>query len=254
MGRGKVELKEIDNDSNRQVTFSKRRNGLFKKAEELSILCRADVGVIIFSSTGKLYEFCNSSMNHVLEKYHKAPGKEHCDIELRKMSKQLVKERSEKEKLDSKLRYMTGEDIEELKVPELEKLEKELDAALKKVRRRKDKAWDDRTRLHQRKVKFQLDWWKRYRQQLSCAEADDAIEEAKQNIALQFYNPRNWMQAYADVDALIEEAKQSTGLEPYDDNNNQRRNWMQATAIGESASHTTFRVQPWQPNLQNNTY
>ncbi|RWW23231.1 hypothetical protein BHE74_00038601 [Ensete ventricosum] len=57
MGRGRVELKRIENKINRQVTFSKRRNGLLKKAYELSVLCDAEVALIIFSSRGKLYEF-----------------------------------------------------------------------------------------------------------------------------------------------------------------------------------------------------
>ncbi|CAH2041833.1 unnamed protein product [Thlaspi arvense] len=57
MGRGKVELKRIENKINRQVTFSKRRNGLLKKAYELSVLCDAEIALIIFSSRGKLYEF-----------------------------------------------------------------------------------------------------------------------------------------------------------------------------------------------------
>lgn len=59
MGRGKIEIKKIENLNNRQVTFSKRRNGLLKKAKELSVLCDAEVAVIVFSSTGKLYEFSN---------------------------------------------------------------------------------------------------------------------------------------------------------------------------------------------------
>lgn len=57
MGRGRVELKRIENKINRQVTFAKRRNGLLKKAYELSVLCDAEVALIIFSSRGKLYEF-----------------------------------------------------------------------------------------------------------------------------------------------------------------------------------------------------
>ncbi|KAI0524601.1 hypothetical protein KFK09_003978 [Dendrobium nobile] len=61
MGRGKVELKRIENKINRQVTFAKRRNGLLKKAYELSVLCEAEVALIIFSNRGKLYEFCSSS-------------------------------------------------------------------------------------------------------------------------------------------------------------------------------------------------
>lgn len=60
MGRGRIEIKKIENVSSRQVTFSKRRAGLLKKAKELAILCDAEVGVIIFSSTGKLYEFASS--------------------------------------------------------------------------------------------------------------------------------------------------------------------------------------------------
>jgi len=60
MGRGKIVIKRIDNSTSRQVTFSKRRNGLLKKARELSILCDAEVGLIVFSSTGRLYDFASS--------------------------------------------------------------------------------------------------------------------------------------------------------------------------------------------------
>lgn len=60
MGRGRVELKRIENKINRQVTFAKRRTGLLKKAYELSVLCDAEVALIIFSNRGKLYEFCSS--------------------------------------------------------------------------------------------------------------------------------------------------------------------------------------------------
>jgi len=61
MGRGRVELKRIENKINRQVTFAKRRNGLLKKAYELSVLCEAEVALIIFSNRGKLFEFCSTS-------------------------------------------------------------------------------------------------------------------------------------------------------------------------------------------------
>jgi len=61
MGRGRVELKRIENKINRQVTFAKRRNGLLKKAYELSVLCDAEVSLIVFSNRGKLYEFCSTS-------------------------------------------------------------------------------------------------------------------------------------------------------------------------------------------------
>ena len=59
MGRGRVELKRIENKINRQVTFSKRRNGLLKKAFELSVLCDAEVALVVFSPRGKLFEFAS---------------------------------------------------------------------------------------------------------------------------------------------------------------------------------------------------
>uniref|UniRef100_A0A1U7WID2 MADS-box protein SOC1-like n=1 Tax=Nicotiana sylvestris TaxID=4096 RepID=A0A1U7WID2_NICSY len=60
MVRGKVQMKRIENATSRQVTFSKRRNGIMKKAYELSVLCDAEVAVIIFSQKGRLYEFSSS--------------------------------------------------------------------------------------------------------------------------------------------------------------------------------------------------
>jgi len=57
MVRGKTELKRIENATSRQVTFSKRRKGLLKKAEELAVLCDVDVGVIVFSERGKLFDY-----------------------------------------------------------------------------------------------------------------------------------------------------------------------------------------------------
>lgn len=60
MTREKIRIKKIDNLTARQVTFSKRRRGIIKKANELSILCDADVALIIFSATGKLFEFSSS--------------------------------------------------------------------------------------------------------------------------------------------------------------------------------------------------
>lgn len=50
-------MKKIEDATSRQVTFSKRRNGLLKKAYELSVLCDAQVAVIVFAQNGRLYEF-----------------------------------------------------------------------------------------------------------------------------------------------------------------------------------------------------
>jgi hypothetical protein len=57
MGRGRVEVRRIENSVSRQVTFSKRRRGLAKKARELAVLCDADVALLVFSDKGRLHDF-----------------------------------------------------------------------------------------------------------------------------------------------------------------------------------------------------
>lgn len=66
MARGKIQIKRIENATNRQVTYSKRRNGLFKKANELTVLCDAKVSIIMFSSSGKLQEYVSPSTTYVV--------------------------------------------------------------------------------------------------------------------------------------------------------------------------------------------
>jgi len=60
MARERRAIRRIENAAARQVTFSKRRRGLFKKAEELAVLCDADVALIVISATGKLSQFASS--------------------------------------------------------------------------------------------------------------------------------------------------------------------------------------------------
>lgn len=71
MGRGRVQLKRIENKTSQQVTFSKRRSGLLKKANEISVLCDAQVALIIFSTKGKLFEY--SSERRFLLVHHFSP-------------------------------------------------------------------------------------------------------------------------------------------------------------------------------------
>ncbi|KAF3518841.1 hypothetical protein DY000_02063646 [Brassica cretica] len=75
MVRGKIQLKRIENPVHRQVTFCKRRTGLLKKAKELSVLCDAEIGVVIFSPQGKLFELATKgTMEGVVDKYLKCTG------------------------------------------------------------------------------------------------------------------------------------------------------------------------------------
>lgn len=61
MTRGRIQIRKIENTTNRQVTFSKRKNGLFKKAHELTVLCDAKVSIILLSSTDKLHAYISSN-------------------------------------------------------------------------------------------------------------------------------------------------------------------------------------------------
>ncbi|KAL4319147.1 hypothetical protein GQ457_18G022720 [Hibiscus cannabinus] len=141
MGRGRVELKRIENKINRQVTFAKRRNGLLKKAYELSVLCDAEVALIIFSNRGKLYEFCSSSsMVKTLERYEKcnygAPETNVSAREALELSSQqeYLKLKARYEALQRSQRNLLGEDLGPLSSKELESLEKQLDSSLKQIR------------------------------------------------------------------------------------------------------------------------
>ncbi|KAI3507779.1 hypothetical protein L1887_22773 [Cichorium endivia] len=72
MARKKFELKRIENKNARQVTLSKRKAGLQRKAQHLSILCDVDVAVIIISSPGNLFEYCTGgpdSMERMISKH-----------------------------------------------------------------------------------------------------------------------------------------------------------------------------------------
>lgn len=67
--RGRVELRRIEDRTSRQVRFSKRRSGLFKKAFELSVLCDAEVALVVFSPAGRLYEFVSSDTRYTVYPY-----------------------------------------------------------------------------------------------------------------------------------------------------------------------------------------
>lgn len=147
MGRGKIVIKRIDDSTSRQVTFSKRRKGLLKKARELAILCDAEVGVIVFSCTGKLYDFASSSMQSVLQRYRELreeghqllnPASEimHCQREVTSLRQQL-------QQLQERYRQLMGEQLSGLSVKDLHNLEKQLEMSLEVVSAKKKQIFSD---------------------------------------------------------------------------------------------------------------
>ncbi|XP_057788058.1 agamous-like MADS-box protein AGL62 [Salvia miltiorrhiza] len=67
-GRQKVKMAKMENHSNLQVTFSKRRAGLFKKASELCTLCGAEAAIVVFSPANKVYCFGHPNVNTLVDR------------------------------------------------------------------------------------------------------------------------------------------------------------------------------------------
>ncbi|XP_009615089.1 MADS-box protein 04g005320-like isoform X2 [Nicotiana tabacum] len=168
MGRGKVELKRIENKINRQVTFAKRRNGLLKKAYELSILCDAEVALIIFSNTGKLYEFCSSSsMPTTLERYHRynyaAVEGSQPSTDSQNTYQEYLNLKTRVEMLQQSQRHVLGEDLGQLSNKDLEQLERQLDSSLRQIRSTREESLTEmnkslRMKFEELGVALQTSW------------------------------------------------------------------------------------------------
>ncbi|GLJ26989.1 hypothetical protein SUGI_0528800 [Cryptomeria japonica] len=135
MGRAKIEIKRIENPSNRQVTFSKRRVGLLKKAQELSVLCSVDVGLVIFSSNGKLFTHPESSnLERILKRYYLEEGRFRGDPNTSFHFKHL---QAENERLHTAISHFMGENLTQLTPKDLDNLEDDLNTSISRVRSKK---------------------------------------------------------------------------------------------------------------------
>ncbi|KAG6429527.1 hypothetical protein SASPL_107579 [Salvia splendens] len=180
MVRGKVEMKRIENPTSRQVTFSKRRNGLLKKAYELSVLCDAEVALIIFSQKGRLYEFSSSNSSKIseflstvlklrmicmqksIEKYLERAREEQGNEVEQRMKLQYLKHEAalmmkKIELLENSQRKLLGQNLGAYSLQELHETENQLQRSLHNVRARKAQLYKEETEKLLAKEKFLLE-------------------------------------------------------------------------------------------------
>ncbi|KAL1532427.1 floral homeotic protein GLOBOSA-like isoform X1 [Salvia divinorum] len=210
MGRGKIEIKRIENSSNRQVTYSKRRNGIMKKAKEISVLCDAHVSVIIFANSGKMHEFCSPSTTLVdmLDQYHKLSGKRLWDAKHEHLDNEINRIKKENDSMQIQLRHLKGEDISNLSYKELMVLEEALENGI--------------TTLKSKQMEFVR----------MMRKHNEMMEEENQNLLFKLRQMH--------LDPMDDNVMEAQGV--YDH--------QVADYEAQQQMPFAFRVQPMQPNLQ----
>ncbi|VFQ69400.1 unnamed protein product [Cuscuta campestris] len=155
MARGKIQIKRIENQTNRQVTYSKRRNGLFKKAHELTVLCDAKVSIIMISMSGKLHEYISPSLStkQLFDQYQKALNIDLWSSHYEQMQDQLKKLRDVNRALRKEIRLRMGESLNDLSLEQLTELIEDVDSSLKLIRERKYKVISNQIETHKKKVR-----------------------------------------------------------------------------------------------------
>ncbi|KAL0360276.1 UNVERIFIED_CONTAM: MADS-box protein defh21 [Sesamum radiatum] len=256
MGRGKIEVKRIENNTSRQVTFSKRRAGLMKKTHELSVLCDAQIGLIVFSSKGRLTEYCTPplSMKQIIERYVKAKGVTIPDHNNRvgpppyneQVYKELTRMKNETLNLQLSLQRYKGDDLSSVQFEELTQLEQQLEHSVHKVRARK----------------FQL-----LHEQLENLKRTEVLLE-KENQEMYHWLMSNQIQKQAELEhqqqqqqamAMTELKLVEQQQQPLLQNHHQQFPFFgDDLQLGnlplQTVTHSSYRLQPTHPNLQDHTH
>ncbi|XP_011011679.1 PREDICTED: agamous-like MADS-box protein AGL61 [Populus euphratica] len=153
MGRRKIEIEMVKDSNSRQVTFSKRRTGVFKKANELATLCGVQIAIIVFSPGGKPFSFGHPNVEFVAQSFLNRDKKPKVSVgslvdsqqeaRLEKLNSQLNDilgklhyERKRGELLEKAVKLKGSEPklIGELNLDELRKMKGELEELQEKLR------------------------------------------------------------------------------------------------------------------------
>ncbi|XWS15048.1 hypothetical protein CRYUN_Cryun35bG0060900 [Craigia yunnanensis] len=150
MGRVKLEIKRIENTTNRQVTFSKRRNGLIKKAYELSILCDIDIALIMFSPFGRISHFSGRRSALIFPEQIRHPDIQNKEarvissssflekLKREEIQQEIVRLQQQLQMAEEQLRAYEPDPLRLTSMGELESCEKQLVETLSNVVQRKE--------------------------------------------------------------------------------------------------------------------
>ncbi|KAL8510741.1 hypothetical protein ACS0TY_017525 [Phlomoides rotata] len=156
-GRGKIQIKRIENTTNRQVTFCKRRNGLLKKAYELSVLCDAEVALVVFSSRGRLYEYANNSVKATIERYKKACSGASNTMSTSEANTQFYQQEAAKlrrqiREIQTSNRQLLGEGVSSMPLKDLRSMETRVERAIGRIRSKKNELLFAEIELMQKRI------------------------------------------------------------------------------------------------------
>ncbi|KAL8155736.1 agamous-like MADS-box protein AGL62 [Apium graveolens] len=156
LGRQKIKIAKIERKNNLQVTFSKRRSGLFKKASELCTLCGVEIAIIVFSPAGKVFSFGHPNVESIIDRFftrnpplnsnstlqlvevHRNASVRELNFQLTQILHELESERQGGETLDHMRKASQGQfwwesPVEKLALHELEQLKDSMEELKKNV-------------------------------------------------------------------------------------------------------------------------
>lgn len=155
LGRQKIKIEKIPKKNHLQVTFSKRRAGLFKKASELCTLCGVEIAIVVFSPADKAFSFGHPNVESVMNRFftrnpppssgahqlieaHRNANVRDLNVQLTQVLNQLEVQKKHGEALNQTKKAGQNQcwweaPIDQLGLPELEQLRDALEELKKKV-------------------------------------------------------------------------------------------------------------------------
>ncbi|EXC35487.1 Floral homeotic protein DEFICIENS [Morus notabilis] len=155
-GRGSIQQKLIENQTNRQVTYSKRRKGIHKKAEELAVLCDAKVSLIMISHNHtRMDEYASrdTTTKEMIDLYQSTKGIDLWEAHYEKMKQKLQEHKEKNYNLRREIRQRMGYDLSGLSYQELCQLEHSMSSAVETIRLKKEHKITTQTNTTKKRVK-----------------------------------------------------------------------------------------------------